>query len=137
MDRNQGSGQAEETQNVLQIIVIEVKRSRRFSQPTQMCSPFLYYLLLTDSGEIECYDEVIQVKYPKQWKYVIDDMMQPLILNQAWDLSRLPNEKKALHNKWVYKLKEEPNDIKYYKVRFIVKGFHYKEGIKYRKSSPQ
>ena len=34
----------------------------------------------------------------------------------------------ALHNKWVYRLKEEHDDTKRYKVRMVVKEFQQREG---------
>ena len=37
--------------------------------------------------------------------------------------------KRALHNKWVYKLKEEDGGKKLYKARLVVKGFSQKKGI--------
>lgn len=36
---------------------------------------------------------------------------------------RLLDGKRALHNKWTYKLKEEPDGNKYYKAKLIVKEF--------------
>ena len=42
---------------------------------------------------------------------------------------QLPAGKRALQNKWVYKLKEEDGGEKQYKDRLVVKGFAQKEGI--------
>ena len=41
----------------------------------------------------------------------------------------MPVGKKALHNKWVYRIKNEHNSSKRYKARLVVKGFQQKEGI--------
>ena len=40
-----------------------------------------------------------------------------------------PTGKRALQNKWVYKLKEEDGGKKRYKDRLVVKGFAQKKGI--------
>lgn len=53
----------------------------------------------------------------------MDDEMKSLITNQISDLVPLPKEKKALENKWMYRLKEKHNGSRKYKVRLIVKGF--------------
>ena len=42
--------------------VVEVRRSSRNIRPPQRYSPVLNYLLLTDGGETECYDETLQVQ---------------------------------------------------------------------------
>ena len=39
--------------------------------------------------------------------------------------------KKALHNKWVYRIKNEHDGSKWYKARLVVKEFQQKEGIDY------
>ena len=52
-----------------------------------------------------------------------------LVNNQTWDLVRLAAGKRALQNKWVYKLKEEDGGEKRYKDRLVVKGFAQKKGI--------
>jgi len=37
----------------------------------------------------------------------MDEEIHSLLENQTWELARLPKNKKALQNKWVYRLKEE------------------------------
>ena len=48
-------------------------------------------------------------------------------------LTELSPGKKALHNKWVYQVKEEHDGSKRYKARLVVKGFQQKEGIDFTK----
>ena len=48
--------------------------------------------------------------------------------NQTWYLVQLPIGKITLHNKWVYRLKEEDGGKKIYKARLVVKVFAQKKG---------
>ena len=59
------------------------------------------------------------------------DEMDSLLGNQTWELTELPVEKKALDNKWVYKIKNKHNGSKCYKAKLVVKGFQQKKGIDY------
>ena len=59
------------------------------------------------------------------------DEMDSLLGNQTWELIKLPVGKKVLHNKWVYRIKNEHDGSKRYKARLVVKGFQQKEGIDY------
>ena len=59
------------------------------------------------------------------------DEMDSLLGNQTWELTELPVCKKALHNQWVYRIKNEHDGSKRYKARLVVKGFQQKEGIDY------
>ena len=47
------------------------------------------------------------------------------------ELTKLLIGKKALHNKWVYRIKNEHDGSKCYKARLVVKGFQQKKGIDY------
>ena len=55
--------------------------------------------------------------------------MDSLVNIQTWDLVQFPAGKRALQNKWVYKLKEEDGGKKRHKARLVVKGFAQKKGI--------
>ena len=57
------------------------------------------------------------------------DEIESLLKNKTWDLCKLPIGKRALQNKWVYRLKEEDGGMKIFKVRLVMKGFAQKKGI--------
>ncbi|RVW77419.1 Retrovirus-related Pol polyprotein from transposon TNT 1-94 [Vitis vinifera] len=84
----------------LSTLVAEVRRSSRNIRPPQRYSPVLNYLLLTDGGEPECYDEALQDENSSKWELAMKDEMDSLLGNQTWELTELPVGKKALHNKW-------------------------------------
>ena len=51
--------QPSQLQQAPQTLESGVRRSTRISRPPERYSPSLYYLLLTDSGEHECYEEAM------------------------------------------------------------------------------
>ena len=101
-------------------------RSTRSVRAPDRYSPSLDYILLTDSGEPESYKEALQDENSSKWELAMKDEMDSLLGNQTWDLVELPKGKKALHNKWVYRLKNEHDGSKRYKARLVVKGFEQK-----------
>ena len=77
---------------------------------------------MTDGGEPKCYDEALQDENLSKWELAMKDEMDSLLGNQTWELTELPKGKKALHNKWVYIIKNEHDGSKRYKARLVVKG---------------
>jgi len=60
----------------------------------------------------------------------MQEEIEALHKNNTWDLVPLPQGKKAIGNKWVYKVKCDGNDqVERYHVRLVVKGYAQKEGI--------
>ena len=84
---------------------------------------------MTDFCELECYEEAMQIKTRKKWEQGMNEEMHSLVRNQTWDLVEFPVGKRVLHNKWVYRRKEEDGDKKRYKAILVVKGFAQKKGI--------
>ncbi|GJX34125.1 putative RNA-directed DNA polymerase [Tanacetum coccineum] len=92
------------------------------------------YVLLTDGGEPECYAEAIEDEHKKEWFEAMEDEMNSLHENNTFELVKLPKGKRALKNKWVYKLKtEEHTSRPTYKARLVVKGFSQKRCIDFDK----
>ena len=65
----------------------------------------------------------MRIQASSKWELAMKDEMDSLLGNQTWKLTELPIGKKALHNKWVYRIKNEHDGSKRYKVRLVVKGF--------------
>ena len=101
----------------------EVCRSSKTIRPPQRYSPTLNYLLLTDGGEPECYGETLQDDNSSKWELAMKDEIDSLLGNQTWELTELPVGKKALHNKWVDRIKNEHDSSKRYKARLVIKRF--------------
>ncbi|KAH9298835.1 hypothetical protein KI387_030517, partial [Taxus chinensis] len=78
---------------------------------------------------LESFDEAMQVDANKKWEQAMDEEHKSLMENQTWDLVNLPEGKRALQNKWVYRVKDEEGGKKRYKARLVVKGFAQKQGI--------
>jgi hypothetical protein len=45
----------------------------------------LYYLLLIDYGEPECYEEKMKVDTKKKWEKGMKEEMDSLVNNHTWD----------------------------------------------------
>ena len=83
--------------------------------------------MLTDGGESECYDETLKDENSNNWELAMKDEMDSLLGNQTWELTKLPVGKKVLHNKWVYRIKNEYDGSKRYNARLAVKRFQQKD----------
>jgi hypothetical protein len=56
----------------------------------------LYYLLLTDSSEPECYEEAMRVDTKIKWEQGMKQEMDSLEKNHTWDLVQLLAGKRQL-----------------------------------------
>ncbi|KZV22485.1 hypothetical protein F511_19705 [Dorcoceras hygrometricum] len=60
----------------------------------------------------------------------MQEELEALDRNKTWDLVTLPRGRKAIGNRWVYKIKRDGNNqVERYRARLVVKGYAQKEGI--------
>ena len=64
----------------------------------------LGYVVLSDEGEPLTYKEAKLCEH-KKWELAMQEEIKALHANDTWDLVDLPKDRKAIPNKWVYKIK--------------------------------
>ena len=55
---------------------VTVRKYTRLSRPLERFSPSLYYLLMIDSGELECYEEAMQVEIRNKQEQGMNEEME-------------------------------------------------------------
>ncbi|KAL3835280.1 hypothetical protein ACJIZ3_003671 [Penstemon smallii] len=121
-------GNVDDHQNVPEIPQVPLRRSSRERQPSRRY-PTDEYVFLTDGGEPNCFEEAMESEDKEKWLSAMKEEMKSLHDNATFELTTLPKGKKALKNKWVYRVKQEENALPRYKARLVVKGFSQKKGI--------
>ena len=66
-----------------------VRRSSRPHKPSQRYPPS-NYILLSDEGELNCFQEACKVEHSKEWKKAMEEEMNSLLKNKTCELGNLP-----------------------------------------------
>ena len=75
-------------------------------------------------------DEALSTPEEKQWENAADDEYRSLLDHDTWELTDLPEGRKAIGSKWVFKRKlNDKGEVARYKCRLVAQGFAQKEGI--------
>ncbi|GMJ14768.1 hypothetical protein HRI_005146000 [Hibiscus trionum] len=88
------------------------------------------YCLLTEDGEPSTFEEAMNNSDASQWMAAMQEEIEALHKNNTWELVPLPQGRKPIGNKWVFKIKRNGDDqVERYRARLVVKGYAQKEGI--------
>ncbi|XP_071699438.1 uncharacterized mitochondrial protein AtMg00810-like [Rutidosis leptorrhynchoides] len=61
--------------------------------------------------------------------------IEALNRNNTWEITDLPDDRKPVGCKWIYRIKYKANgDIEWFKARLVTKGYSKKEGIDYEET---
>ena len=71
--------------------------------------------------KISLYEEVVSVPtYSRQYKEAIEDKIQNFEKHQTWEYNNLPDNRKVVGSKWVFKVKYAPDgNIACYKIELM------------------
>jgi hypothetical protein len=113
---------------------IELRRSRRvnFGVPAQRYSPDIAGVTSSVVKEPMTYEEAVKSSNSAKWIDAMDNEFESLIKNETWELVTLPEGRKPIGCKWVYKAKEDANgNVVRFKARLVATGFSQKFGEDY------
>ena len=76
--------------------------------------------------------EALNCSEKEQWEAAMQKEMDSIYSNDVWDLVELPEHRKPVGNKWVFKKKiKTDGSIERYKARLVAQGFSQKQGLDY------
>ncbi len=69
-------------------------------------------------------EEALTCENFKEWEYAMQEEYDSFMLNKTWTLVPLPEGRKLVSCKWVFKIKQGTNgDVERYKARLVARGF--------------
>ncbi|CAJ2637748.1 unnamed protein product [Trifolium pratense] len=88
----------------------------------------IHFALLADSEPLNYRDALKS----NVWKRAMEEELKSIEKNQTWKLVDLPDKKKKIDVKWVFKVKLNPDGtMSKHKARLVARGFLQKHGIDY------
>ena len=67
-----------------------------------------------------------------KWLEAMKSEMGSMYENKVWTLVDLPDDQRAIENKWIFKKKTDANgNVTVYKAQLIMKGFRQVQGVDY------
>jgi len=111
----------------------KVRRSSRKPVSKKMDQYVMY--LATEEASTDPIRQAFERVAKNNWREAMREEYNSLLENGTWELCDLPEGKKALRNKWLFKTKKDNNgNIERYKARLVVKGYEQKGGIDYEET---
>ena len=89
-------------------------------------------VMVVENDDPATYDEAMMSPDSDKWLEAMKSEMGSMYENQVWTLVDLPNDCKAVENKWIFKKKTDADgNVTVYKARLVAKGFRQIQGVDY------
>ena len=109
---------------ILDQVITEPRMSTRVrSAPEWYGNPILEVMLL-DHDEPTNYEEAMMSPDSAKWLEAMKSEMKSMYENKVWTLIDLPNDRRAIEIKWIFKRKTDADSsVTIYKARIVAKRF--------------
>ncbi|KAK1651569.1 hypothetical protein QYE76_069374 [Lolium multiflorum] len=114
-------------------IATEPRRSTRERATPDWYDPCLNVMIVDNNDEDPAtYEEAMMSLDSNKWQEAMKSEMGSMYDNKVWTLVDLPDSRKAVENKWIFKRKTDADgNITIYKARLVAKGFRQIQGVDY------
>ncbi|CAI7806123.1 unnamed protein product [Closterium sp. NIES-54] len=94
---------------------------------------FAFFSPVEMPGEPATLKEALEISDAEEWKKAMDSELKSIEKNGTWELVELPEGRKAITSKWLFKIKSDAaGNIERYKSRLVAKGYQQKEKVDYK-----
>ncbi|CAI7872982.1 unnamed protein product [Closterium sp. NIES-54] len=94
---------------------------------------FAFFSLVEMPGEPATLKEALESSDAEEWKKAMESELKSIEENGTWELVELPEGRKAITSKWLFKIKSDADGkIERYKSRLVAKGYQQKEKVDYK-----
>ncbi|CAI7863569.1 unnamed protein product [Closterium sp. NIES-53] len=94
---------------------------------------FVFFSPVEMPGEPANLKEALESSDAEEWKKAMESELKSIEENGTWELVELPEGRKAITSKWLFKIKSDANgNIERYKSRLVAKGYQQKEKVDYK-----
>ncbi|CAI7857702.1 unnamed protein product [Closterium sp. NIES-53] len=94
---------------------------------------FAFFSPVEMQGEPATLKEALESSDAEEWKKAMESELKSIEDNGTWELVELPEGRKAIMSKWLFKIKSDADGkIEHYKSRLVAKGYQQKEKVYYK-----
>ncbi|CAI7847580.1 unnamed protein product [Closterium sp. NIES-53] len=94
---------------------------------------FVFFSPVEMPGEPATLKEALESIDAEEWKKAMESELKSTEENGTWELVELPEGRKAITSKWLFKIKSDADGkIERYKSRLVAKGYQQKEKVDYK-----
>src|ERR1043165_5238764 len=110
-------------------------RSSRVRQPTEFYGQLVNAISADESDEPTSYKEAMEGPESEKWLEAMKSEIDSMYTNKVWTLVNIPEDRKAVENKWIFKKKTDADrNVSVYKARLVAKGFRQIQGVDYKET---
>lgn len=119
---------ADPTYRTRAIVPENAERPGTRSLPFNLLNYHVAFML----GEPQTYEQAVGGNDKEEWIVAMNEEFDSFIKNRTWILVDRPKDQRVVDNKWVFKVKKNPDDsIDRFKARLVARGFTQEYGVNY------